>query len=113
MVRQVGEYEMDVVQPGTAIDSMAATVRALRNRPRGASVARLVDTLDSVRRVAERQGVRAVAPVVQALDTALARGERGPLIDGLLSLLEDAVRDGGSREGYAAFAAASSVRLAR
>jgi hypothetical protein len=72
----------------------------------------LAHEIDAVRSIALRNGMRAAVAVAQALEMALARGERGPLITGWLDLLHDAV--GSERHDEAAcdtFRAACSVRL--
>lgn len=72
----------------------------------------LAHEIDAIRRLARGSGMRAAVAVAQALETALARGERGPLIHGRLALLSDAVR--GDRHDDAAcdaYRAACSVRL--
>ena len=68
--------------------------------------------IDAVRVIAHRCGMRAAVAVAQALEMALARGERGPLIQGWLAVLHDAV--GSDRHDEAAcdtFRGACSVRL--
>ncbi|CAN5535732.1 hypothetical protein BH10PSE14_BH10PSE14_13090 [soil metagenome] len=68
--------------------------------------------IDAIRRIARANGLYPAAAVAQALESALGRGERGPLIDGWLEILRDAV--GCERHDAAAcetFAAACSVRL--
>lgn len=72
----------------------------------------LATELEQVRRLAAAEGIGAAVAVVHALDSALARGERGPLIRGWLAILRDAV-DCGMPDARACetFAAACSVRL--
>ena len=68
--------------------------------------------IDAIRSLALRGGMRPAVAVAQALEMALARGERGPLIEGWLSILRDAA--GSDRHDDAAcdtFRAACSVRL--
>ncbi|MEG3144435.1 hypothetical protein U1839_07185 [Sphingomonas sp. RT2P30] len=68
--------------------------------------------IDAIRRIACDNGLYPAVAVARALEAALGRGERGPLIDGWLALLRDAV--GCERHDAAAcetFAAACSVRL--
>lgn len=72
----------------------------------------LAHEIDAVRAIAHRSGMRPAVAVAQALEMALARGERGPLIKGWLAILRDAV--GSERHDEAAcdtFRAACSVRL--
>lgn len=68
--------------------------------------------IDAIRRIAQANGLYPAAAVAQAVESALGRGERGPLIDGWLAILRDAV--GCERHDAAAcetYAAACSVRL--
>ncbi|PKP93374.1 MAG: hypothetical protein CVT77_05825 [Alphaproteobacteria bacterium HGW-Alphaproteobacteria-16] len=87
------------------IDSLG--VRAAR-----AATAELAADLDAIRRIALANGMSPALPVVHALESALAAGQRGPMIADGLSLLRDAVTCGRSdpRTG-AAFAAACAIRL--
>ncbi len=77
------------------------------------SIAELAGELESLRRAAAVQGLASAVAIIHALESALARGERGALVDGWLMLLADAF-DCGRADGAAAdaFAAACSVRLA-
>lgn len=68
--------------------------------------------IDAIRSIAYRSGIYPAVTVAQALESALARGERGPLIHGWLAILSDAVDS--ERTDVAAcatYAAACSVRL--
>jgi hypothetical protein len=81
--------------------------RAARARPD--DIAREIDL---IRQVARRNGMLPAVAVSSALESALARGERGPLIQGWLSILSDAI--GCDRHDQATcdtFAAACSVRF--
>jgi hypothetical protein len=72
----------------------------------------LAREIDAIRDLAHRHGMRPAVTVAQALEMALARGERGPLIHDWLAILRDAVRS--ERHDDAAcdtFRAACSVRL--
>ncbi|MCA1197623.1 hypothetical protein K9B35_06575 [Sphingomonas sp. R647] len=88
------------------IDSIGA--RASR-----AATSDLAADLDAIRRLAMANGLTPAVCIVHALESALASGQRGPMITDGLSLLRDAVACGrtDSRTG-AAFAAACSIRLA-
>ena len=69
--------------------------------------------VDAIRLIAHRSGLNPAVTVAHFLDSALARGEHGPLVHGWLALLGDAVAS--ERQDVAAcetFAAACSVRLA-
>ncbi|MEG3087571.1 hypothetical protein [Sphingomonas sp. PB4P5] len=72
----------------------------------------LAREIDSIRALAHRAGLRPAVAVAQALEMALARGERGPLVHAWLDLLRDAV--GGDRHDAAAcdsYRAACAVRM--
>ena len=51
----------------------------------------MASDLDQVRRIARAAGMFPAVTVAHALESALARGERGPLIRGWLDILRDAV----------------------
>ena len=73
----------------------------------------LASDVDAIRVIAHRNGLNPAVTVAHFLDSALSRGENGPLVHGWLSLLADAI--GSDRQDIAAcetFAAACSVRLA-
>lgn len=75
---------------------------------------RIAGEVDAVRRIAQRHGMRAAETVAQALEGALARGERGPLVHAWLGLLREAVAS--ERQDEAAgrtYAAACAVRQCR
>ena len=78
-----------------------------------AATAELAADLDAIRRIALANGITPALPVVHALESALAAGQRGPMIADGLALLRDAVNCGQAdpRTG-AAFAAACAIRLA-
>ncbi|MEG3181124.1 hypothetical protein [Sphingomonas sp. LT1P40] len=90
---------------GRRIDSIGA--RAAR-----AATCDLAADLDAIRRIALANGMTPALPVVHALESALASGQRGPMIADGLSLLRDAVTCGRDdpRTG-AAFVAACAIRL--
>lgn len=72
----------------------------------------IAEEIDDIRRIAMRHGMIPALTVIHALDLALARGERGPMVAGWLDLLS--VSCGCERSDAAAgeaFAAALSVRL--
>ena len=80
-----------------------------RGGPRGIAV-----EVDAIRSIARAHAMLPAVVVAQQLETALSRGERGPLVHGWLAILRDAVtcerQDGAARD---TFAAACAVRLAR
>ncbi len=92
-------------------------VTALAQRsgtPRGPSPDTMATDIDRIRQIAQHHGMLPVASVAHALESALARGERGPLIQGWLAILADAVDSAQQDdEACAIFSAACSVRLAR
>lgn len=91
---------------------LAARIFAIGARTRLDTRDIIATEIDAIRRIARANGLYPAAAVAQALESALGRGERGPLIDGWLAILRDAV--GCERHDAAAcetFAAACSVRL--
>ncbi|MDQ2877918.1 MAG: hypothetical protein M3R41_02415 [Pseudomonadota bacterium] len=98
-----------------AIDIQAELVQrvfAVGTRAGQASAAVLADEIDAIRRIAQSNGLYPAAAVAHALEGALARGERGPLIHGWISILRDAVGcDRHDRAACETFAAACSVRF--
>lgn len=93
-------------------DDLVARVDAmgrLADHPRRGALAA---ELEAFRRVAIRHGIGPALTVVHALDTALARGERGPRIHGGLAILRDAVGCGvNDAQTCDTFAAICTVRL--
>jgi len=68
--------------------------------------------IGAIRQIAHRHGLHPAVAVSQALESALARGERGTLIQGWLSILGEAI--GCDRQDRAAceiFVAVGSVRF--
>ena len=104
---------MTQVQPTVQIQAeLAARVFAIGARTNRDPTGAIATEIDAIRRIARANGLYPAAAVAQALESALGRGERGPLIDGWLAILRDAV--GCERHDAAAcetFAAACSVRL--
>ena len=94
-------------RPGT---ELALRIGALeRLRP-----GELACELQSLRRVAVRDGLQPAVTVIHALDAALARGERGTLVRDGLAILRDAVDCGRSDpQTCDTYAAVCSVRLVR
>lgn len=78
-----------------------------------AATGELAAELDAIRRIAMANGLTAAVCIVHAVESALAAGQRGPMIADGLSLLQDAIACGRTdRRSDAAFAAAASIRLA-
>ena len=68
--------------------------------------------LEAIRRIAARHAIGPAMTVVHALDAALSRGERGPLVHGWLAILRDAVDcTTSSATASDTYAAACAVRL--
>ena len=68
--------------------------------------------IGQIRQIANRHGLFPAVAVSHALESALARGECGALIQGWLSILGDAIgSDRHDRAACETFAAACSVRL--
>ncbi len=88
-------------------------IEAIGARATHGAMCDLAADLDAIRRIAVANGMTPALPVVHALESALASGQRGPMIADGLSLLRDAIACGrsDSRTG-AAFAAACAIRLA-
>lgn len=91
---------------------LAQRIEAIRIGAGARSCNQLASDLQVVRRIAQANGMGPAVSVIHALDSALARGDHGPLIDGWLSILHDAVgcERNDARTGQL-FAAACSVRL--
>jgi hypothetical protein len=77
-----------------------------------ASVAGLCDKASDVRHLAQQYDLRPVAELAWKLEGRLARGERGPSVIDMLSLMREAT-ESGRTDGQAAgiWSAAASVRL--
>ena len=92
---------------------LAARIAELDGRAGRSRACELAPEVDAIRVIAHRNGLNPAVTVAHFLDSALARGEHGPLVHGWLALLGDAVAS--ERQDVAAcetFAAACSVRLA-
>ncbi|HYZ47319.1 MAG TPA: hypothetical protein VE567_00330 [Sphingomonas sp.] len=77
-----------------------------------ASVAGLCDKASDVRHLAQQYELRAVADLAWKLEGRLARGERGPSVIDVLSLMREASECGRTdQDASRAWAAAASVRL--
>ncbi|MFA5963718.1 MAG: hypothetical protein WC804_06840 [Sphingomonas sp.] len=104
---------MTQAQPTVRVQAeLTARVFAIGARTQRDTAGSIAMEIDAIRRIARANGLYPAAAVAQALESALGRGERGPLIDGWLAILRDAV--GCERHDAAAcetFAAACSVRL--
>jgi len=90
-----------------------ARIAAIDVRVAYLSARELAPEIDAIRLIAHGAGMAPAVTVAHFIDSALSRGERGPLVHGWLGMLHDAV--GSERQDLDAahaFAAACSVRLA-
>ena len=98
--------------PNPVQTELAARVAMIGRRAPTVSTATLATEIDSIRAAALAHGLYPAVAVTQAIEAALARGERGALVLGWLSILRDAVscdrHDGPACETYLA---ACSIRL--
>lgn len=99
----------EALHPTTGFERDLAALRRASGR---GSAGGLVEAMEGIRRLAAAQGLVAATPVIRAIDSALARGERGALLQGLVTILEDALAQRGSNDSGQIYAAACSVRLA-
>ncbi|WP_374130865.1 hypothetical protein [Sphingomonas sp. 28-62-20] len=74
--------------------------------------AALAAEIDMIRRIARQNGMMPVTSVAQILESALARGDMGPLITGWIALLREAINsERQDRFAGDSYVAACSVRL--
>lgn len=100
------------LQAGTVREELATRVGLLDLCLRSKRPHDLAREIDAIRTIAHLNGMRPAVAVAQALEMALARGERGPLIHGWIAILRDAITS--DRHDDAAcdtYRAACSVRL--
>lgn len=102
---------MPSVAPSAAHD-LAAAVAAIAMQAGGWSAGRIATELEEVRRAAAAAGMGTAVTVIHALDGALARGETGPLVQGWLAILADAVAAPAHPAARQALTGACAVRLA-
>ncbi len=106
MARAWTEARTDVVA------DLVARVDWLDRRADRLTPGDVASELEAVRRIAARHGIGPAITVVHALDSALARGEQGPLVHGWLAILRDAVGCGvNDARTCETYAAACTVRL--
>lgn len=106
------------MQQGTDIDQgqqgdLARRATLLARRIGSTSRQEIAVEVDQIRRVAIRLGMLPAAGIAQALESALARGDSGPLVTGWIAILAEAI--GGDRhdaQAFDSYAALCSVRLA-
>ena len=103
----MAQISIDQVQ-----SELAARIGMIGARVAGQRIGDIATEIDAIRQIAHRNGLFPAVAVTQALESALARGERGALIQGWLSILGDAVGcDRHDRAACETFAAACLVRL--
>lgn len=84
-------------------------IGAASTRRRAADIA---TEIDEIRQIAHRHGLYPAVAVSHALESALARGEHGAMIQGWLAILGDAIGcDRQDRAACETFVAACSVRF--
>ena len=103
---------MPSVAPSASPPDLAAAVAAISLQAGGWSAGRIAAELEEVRRAAAAIGLGPAVTVIHALDGAVARGETGPLVQGWLAILADAVAAPASAPARQALTAACAVRLA-
>lgn len=103
---------MPSVAPSAIPQDLAAAVAAISLQANGWSAGRIAAELEEVRRAAAANGLGPAVTVIHALDGALARGETGPLVQGWLAILADAVAAPTTGTARQALTAACAVRLA-
>jgi hypothetical protein len=97
---------------GTVRADLVARIDAMDRRADRLRPGDLANELEAIRRIAARHGISPAITVVHALDCALSRGERGPLVHGWLAILRDAVGCTTPTQAAAdTYAAACAVRL--
>ncbi len=109
-----GANDMAQVQPtiGQIQSELAARIGVISMVSARRRADAIAIEIGQIRQIANRHGLYPAVAVSHALESALARGECGALIQGWLSILGDAI--GSERHDPAAcetFAAACSVRL--
>lgn len=104
-------YSRSISQAPIAAE-LSARVAALDAAADHMNCAAILDELDLLRRMAAASGITPAVTVIHAIDSALARGERGALVHGWLQILADAMASGrGDRTAHDSYVAACSVRL--
>ena len=94
-------------------DDLVARVDAIDRRADRLRPGEMAYELEAIRRIANRHGIGPAITVVHAIDSAVSRGERGPLVHSWLAILRDAVGStGASKHASETYAAACAVRLA-
>jgi hypothetical protein len=101
-----------VVSSADPCPELGAAVAAIMLQAGGWSAGRIAAELDVIRRSAAAGGLGPAVNVIHALDSALARGETGPLVQGWLAILADAVAAPAGGNARQALTAACAVRLA-
>jgi hypothetical protein len=93
--------------------TLSARIDSIVLRLPSAPIREIAGELEWMRGVARTHHIGPALTVIHALDAALARGERGMLVQGWLTVLRDAIGcERQDRHAEQIFAAACSVRLA-
>lgn len=92
---------------------LAAACARLNTMARHARPADLAGAVDAIRERAQAEGRLPVVAVARAIEAALARGERGVVINGWIAMLAEAVGcDRHDADCTSIYLAAGAVRLA-
>jgi hypothetical protein len=101
-----------VMAQASVRDDLAREVERIGAHATRMTRGQLAGELASIRRTASANGIQPAITVIHAIDAALSRGERGPLVHGWLNVLRDAVACPTSDvRTCETFAAICSVRL--
>jgi hypothetical protein len=98
---------------GVQEHDLAAACAKLNMMAGHARPADLAGAVDAIRGIAQAEGRLPVVAVARAIEAALARGERGVVINGWIAMLGEAVGCGRSdADCTSVYLAAGAVRLA-
>jgi Asp-tRNA(Asn)/Glu-tRNA(Gln) amidotransferase A subunit family amidase len=107
-----GKRVAEIVDLAPIRADLEARIAAIDVRAPYSRACDLAPDVDAIRLIAHRAGMNPAVTVAHFIDSALARGEHGPLVHGWLATLKDAI--GSERQDVQAchaFAALCSVRL--
>lgn len=109
----INENDVLAVQTELAQRVAKLSVQAGGVRTAPAAVATLAREIDDIRRIALHHGMLPVASIAQALESALGRGDTGPLVTGWIAILRESIdSDRQDAVASASWAGLCSVRLA-
>ena len=98
---------------GVQEHDLAAACARLNMLAGHARPAELAGAVDAIRAMAQREGRLPVVAIARAIESALARGERGVVIRGWVTMLSEAVGcDRSDADCTSIYLAAGAVRLA-